>query len=107
MEVAHSLLSNVGEVYDDTYHVALLAIIVLLAVWVLNVILSAFDAGREVIEVSHIYGVCQDIIEGDAVDRFLWHLNFINSIHDDLIGKREMVVVFQVVGLFHKPILVT
>ena len=103
MEVAHCLLSDVCEVYDDTYHVALLAVIFFFTIWVLDVFFPIVDAGREVIEVCHIDWICQHIIEGDAMDRFLWDLDFLHPINYYLISKREIVVFFEVVGLFDKP----
>ena len=107
MEVAYSLISDVSEVDYDTYHVTLLAIIIFLTVRVLNVVLTVFYASSEVIEVSHIYRICQHIIKSDALDSFRWHRNFLHSIHYNLISKCELVPFLQVVGLFDKPLSVT
>ena len=41
------------------------------------------------------------------MDRLLWHLNFLNSIHDYLVSERESIPFFEVVGLFDKPFGIT
>ena len=107
MEVFYGLHSDVSEVHYDTYHITLLAVIVFLTVRVLDVILTIFYAGSEVIKVSHIYGICQHIIKSDALDSFLWYGNIFHSIHYNLISKCELVLIPKVVGLFAKPLSVT
>ena len=98
---------KIGEINEDTYHVTLLAIVILVAVSVYDIIASILHACCDVIEVCYVGRVRQNFIPSYALDRLLADRSVIKSVYSFLVGKAEVVLFFQVSALLDKPVSIT
>ena len=97
-------LSHVGQVEQDTDHVTLFAIVVLIRVSIDHQVVAIGRVNRDVAEVARVVWVGQHVVPGDTRDWFLCHSPLVQCINDNLVGKGELVLLPEVVCLVHKPV---
>ena len=98
---------KIGEINKDTYHVALLAIIILVAVSIYDIVSSILHTCCDVIEVCNVGRVRQHLIPSYSLDRLLADRSVIKSVHSFLVSKAKVVLFFQVSALLDKPVSIT
>ena len=96
-----------AEINKDTYHVALLAIVLLVAVTIYDIVGSILNACCDIIEVSHVVWVRKHLIPNYACDRFHADRSIIQYFHCSLIDKVELVLLSKVCAFLDKPISIT
>ena len=93
----------IRKVHQDTYHVTLLSVVVIVAVGVLNILFSIFDAYTNVSEFISVFGIRQHLVPGFGLYRSLRCCNIFQSINHILIRESKAELIFKIVALHHQP----
>ena len=99
VECFGDILIGKGQVTKDTDHVALLAVVLLIAVVVDDVLLSILEAHRDVIEVSDVHWIGQQVVPSQTLHGLLGNLGVLELVQEFVVRERELVVLLKVLAL--------
>ena len=106
LEFFSDSLPHVGQIEQDTDHVTLFAVVVLIGVSVNHQVIAIGRVNRDVAEVARVIWIGQHVVPGDARDWFLGHCPLVQCSNHFRVCKGELVLFFQVVGLVDEPVCV-
>ena len=104
VECLGDILVGKGQVAKDADHVALLAVVLLIAIVVNDVLLSILEAHRDVIEVSDVPRIGQQVVPSQPLHRLLGNLGVLELVQEDVVRERELVVLLKVLALLLQPV---
>jgi hypothetical protein len=103
-EVGSNLLLHVSEVDKDGDHVTLLAVVTLLVVVVHNEVIATIHVSWEVVELSLVLLVGEQVVPRNAADGLLGQLPVVEALNNLSADKADSISLLVVLGLLDNPV---